>query len=261
MTRYQRRIMRSRWRAGQPKRAYRRVLRQANRPQRQNRWRGSRQLKDYRNRLSRTGRKAFRSGMTEANKFKLGTPERRRAVRVAKRNRSDARRGFADTYRNPYTGTSHRRVTTGNRRSERTGRRTTMAVGFGGRGAGRSGLERIQARRQRSSARRGGQRLTGDRKSPGYRHADFSRGGRRRGFIRVGNHFNTGPNAGTVRRTAQYPASSNIRGTRSTRRQMNPYERYSAQGRFAPHARDYMNPNAGATRTPFGWYQNFGAGT
>ena len=70
-------------------------------------------------------------------------------------------------------------------------------------------------------------------------YADFTLGGRRRGWIGRGDHWNTGPNAGTVLRPRTFPASSNMQGTRSRRRPMTPYEIWIAQGRHAPHAREF----------------------
>ena len=81
-------------------------------------------------------------------------------------------------------------------------------------------------------------------------NADFTRGGRRRGSIQVGDHWRTGPHARTVRRTATSPVSV-FGSTRSTRRPMNPYETRIAGGGTAPWAREFIrnqNPDRATDR-------------
>ena len=75
--------------------------------------RSSRQLGHYRRGLSGAGKDAFSNFMGGRKRSDFGSRgEYRAARRQAKRERSQARRQYAGSYRNPFTGTSHRRVTT-----------------------------------------------------------------------------------------------------------------------------------------------------
>jgi len=75
--------------------------------------RSSRQLRHYRRGLSGAGRDAFSNFMGGRRRSDFGSrTEFTAARRQARRERVQARRQYAGNYRNPHTGTSHRRVTT-----------------------------------------------------------------------------------------------------------------------------------------------------
>ena len=75
--------------------------------------RSSRQLGHYRRGLSGAGKDAYTDFMRGRKRSDFGSSsEYRAARRQAKRERVQARRQYAGSYRNPFTGTSHRRVTT-----------------------------------------------------------------------------------------------------------------------------------------------------
>lgn len=96
-----------------------------------NRTRSSRQLKHYRKGLSGAGRDAYTDFMGGRTRRDFGSAsEFRAARRQAKRERSQARRQYAASYRNPYTGTSDRRVTTMSHQNPYTGVRTRGATRF-----------------------------------------------------------------------------------------------------------------------------------
>ena len=96
-----------------------------------NRTRSSRQLMDYRERLSKAGRDAYTDFMRGRTRSDFASAsEFRAAKRQAKRNRREARRQFAGSYRNPFTGTSDRRVTTMSYQNPYTGVRTRVATRF-----------------------------------------------------------------------------------------------------------------------------------
>ena len=96
-----------------------------------NRTRSSRQLKHYRKGLSSAGRDAYTNFMGGRTRSDFASAsEFRAAKRQAKRERRQARREYAGSYRNPYTGTSHRRVTTMSYQNPYTGVRTRVATRF-----------------------------------------------------------------------------------------------------------------------------------
>ena len=96
-----------------------------------NRTRSSRQLTHYRQGLSKAGRDAYTDSMRGRTRSDFGSGrEFRTAKRQARRERRQARRQYAGSYRNPYTGTSDRRVTTMSYQNPYTGVRTRGATRF-----------------------------------------------------------------------------------------------------------------------------------
>ena len=102
-----------------------------------NRTRSSRQLTHYRKGLAKAGRDAYTKFMTDPSTKRMKTrkdfgsaAEFRAARRQARRERRHARRQYAGSYRNPYTGTAHRRVTTISRQNPYTGSRMRRATRF-----------------------------------------------------------------------------------------------------------------------------------
>lgn len=153
-----------------------------------------------------------------------------------------------------------------------TGRRSIQGLNFRRhQGGGLAGFNRAQARNMRIAKRMSGgkgldMRLHGQLGKKGglvsgrgvmRTHADFTRGGNRRGWIGVGNHWNTGLNAGRVIRPHTFPLDHDIypgtffqpywrseqRGRRGesrydsvpqTNRAMTPWEQWHAGGRRGP---------------------------
>jgi len=96
-----------------------------------NQTRSSRQLKHYRKGLAGAGRDAYTDSMGGRTRSDFGSArEFRAARRQARRERSQARRQYAGSYRNPYTGTSRRRVTTMSHQNPYTGVRMRGATRF-----------------------------------------------------------------------------------------------------------------------------------
>ena len=119
--------------SGAAGRVYRHMLGGAMRPQRGTGYRTSHQLGHYRGGLSKAGKDAYASFMRGRTRHDFGSAKEFRAARSqARRERSQARRGYARDYKNPYTGTGHRRFTKVSHRDPGTGIRRNYFGGFTG---------------------------------------------------------------------------------------------------------------------------------
>ena len=119
--------------SGDPRRVYQHGLAGAMRPQRGTGYRTSHQLGHYRRGLSKAGKDAYANFMGGRTRKDFGSAkEFRQARSQARRERSQARREYASGYRNPYTGTKHRRFTKVSHRDPGTGIRRNYFGGFTG---------------------------------------------------------------------------------------------------------------------------------
>ena len=119
--------------SGAAGRVYRHMLGGAMRPQRGTGYRTSHQLGHYRSGLSKAGKDAYANFMGGRTRHDFGSGREFRAARSqARRERSQARRGYARDYKNPYTGTGHRRFTKVSHRDPGTGIRRNYFGGFTG---------------------------------------------------------------------------------------------------------------------------------
>jgi len=129
-----------------------------------------------------------------------------------------------------------------------TGRRFIQGLNFRRQqGGGRAGFNRARVRNMRIAERmsggkgldmrrHGGQRKTGPQYGLPRTHADFTRGGNRRGLIGMGNHWNTGLNAGRVIRPdgVYRPYLDRWDNNPQTNRAMTPWEQWHMGGRRGP---------------------------
>ena len=201
---------------------------------------GSRTFKSFRIGKASAGQEAFRSSMGGKTRsdFK-NAGEYRTARRQAKRAATQARRDFANTYTNPF-GTTHKRARIRFARNPYTAQRSAFLTGF--RGQRTLGTQNRHRRMTAQAAR--APRVA--------QHADFTLGGRRKGLIGTGNHWNTGRNAGRVLGHGAFDRGNDWLARTNRRmynREMTPYEKWRAQGRHAPHARDYSRKG--------GWFGGF----
>lgn len=177
--------------SGAAGRVYRHMLAGAMRPQRGTGYRTSHQLGHYRRGLSKAGKDAYAKFMTDPKTNKIRTRhdfgsarEFREARSQARRERSQARREYARDYRNPYTGTKHRRFTKVSHHDPGTGIRRNYFGGFTG-NLSKGSRNLINKRRRR--LQEASQRYDWGVKNPTMR--DFTSGGLRfmsgRGFKRA----------------------------------------------------------------------------
>jgi hypothetical protein len=135
--------------SGAPRRVYQHMLGGAMQPQRGTGYRTSHQLGHYRRGLSKAGKDAYANFMGGKTRKDFGSGREFRAARAeARRQRSQARREYARDYRNPYTGTGHRRFTKVSHRDTGTGIRRNYFGGFTG-NLSRGSRNLINRRRRR----------------------------------------------------------------------------------------------------------------
>ena len=117
--------------AGAPGRVYQHMLSASGRPQSATGFRTSRQLGHFKKGLSSAGKDAYKDAMGGKTKkdFK-NAKEYRQARAEARRKRSLARREYAASYKNPYTGTSHRRVVYSSHQDPGTGAKRARIHGL-----------------------------------------------------------------------------------------------------------------------------------